>query len=132
MNKKDTGRQLARLGDDFFFTQGSSNVLSTDSTTTYGFEKVERPNNHPLFESTGKHSRSITLNGEILMPKEQDPLQALYTLAESKKPRPLTIGNTVYGDFIIQSINESRSEFNDNGTMRMLSFSLTLQQVTYT
>lgn len=130
MSNKDAGKQLAKIGH-FRFTQKSHNVLSADSTIDYGFEQIERPTNHPLFHSTGKYTHSLTIEGEIPMPKNDDPLKSLYDLAKEKKPRLLTIGNITYGDFIVTSINESKSELNANGTPRMVTFSITLKQVNY-
>ncbi len=120
--------QLARLGD-FKFTQKQSDVHGVDKTSNYAFERINRPAASPLFEATGKHDVTLNISGEILMPASEQPLQLLYEMAASKQPQPLTIGSVTEGQWIVTSINETRSELNADGSPRRVSFRISLQKV---
>ncbi|WP_024554770.1 phage tail protein [Franconibacter helveticus 513] len=86
----------------------------------------------PSLQFLGPDTDTITLSG-TLMPAitgGRISLLALEQMAETGKGWPLIGGEgTIYGMFVIESINTTKSEFFRDGAARKIDFTITLKRI---
>ncbi|EKY3119545.1 phage tail protein [Cronobacter turicensis] len=86
----------------------------------------------PSLQFLGPDTDTITLSG-ALMPAitgGRISLLALEQMAETGKGWPLIGGEgTIYGMFVIESINTTKSEFFRDGAARKIDFTITLKRI---
>lgn len=86
----------------------------------------------PALQFLGPDTDTVTLSG-TLMPAitgGRFSLLALEQMAETGKGWPLIGGEgTIYGMFVIESINTTRSEFFSDGAARKIDFTVVLKRV---
>lgn len=91
-----------------------------------------RVNRRPTTQFLGPDNDQLTLSG-ILMPEVTGgrlSLLALELMAEQGKAWPLIEGGgTIYGMYVIESLNQTKSEFFSSGEARKIEFSLGLKRV---
>ncbi|KAB2320560.1 phage tail protein [Klebsiella quasipneumoniae] len=91
-----------------------------------------RVNRRPTTQFLGPDSDQLTLSG-VLMPEVTGgrlSLLALELMAEQGKAWPLIEGGgTIYGMYVIESLNQTKTEFFSSGEARKIEFSLGLKRV---
>ncbi|HHS9960660.1 TPA: phage tail protein [Klebsiella quasipneumoniae subsp. similipneumoniae] len=91
-----------------------------------------RVNHRPTTQFLGPDNEQLTLSG-VLMPEVTGgrlSLLALELMAEQGKAWPLIEGGgTIYGMYVIESLNQTKSEFFSSGEARKIEFSLGLKRV---
>lgn len=91
-----------------------------------------RVNHRPTTQFLGPDNDQLTLSG-VLMPEVTGgrlSLLALELMAEQGKAWPLIEGGgTIYGMYVIESLNQTKSEFFSSGEARKIEFSLGLKRV---
>lgn len=91
-----------------------------------------RVNRRPSTQFLGPDNDTLTLSG-VLLPELTGGRLSLFVLeqmAEQGKAWPLIEGSgTIYGMFVIESINQTITEFFASGTPRRIEFSLALKRV---
>ncbi|NRN27130.1 phage tail protein [Photorhabdus heterorhabditis] len=104
--------------------------LQHQQSWRYGFNN--RVGARPVFQFMGPNNDTITLSG-VLYPEITGgrlSLLALQLMAESGKAWSFLDGSgTIYGMFIIESIDQTKSEFFTDGTARKIDFTVTLRRV---
>ncbi|HBZ7693668.1 TPA: phage tail protein [Klebsiella quasipneumoniae] len=91
-----------------------------------------RVNRRPTTQFLGPDNDQLTLSG-VLMPEVTGgrlSLLALELMAEQGKAWPLIEGGgTIYGMYVIESLNQTKTEFFASGEARKIEFSLGLKRV---
>ncbi|HDZ9199838.1 TPA: phage tail protein [Klebsiella pneumoniae] len=91
-----------------------------------------RINRRPTTQFLGPDNDQLTLSG-VLMPEVTGgrlSLLALELMAEQGKAWPLIEGGgTIYGMYVIESLNQTKTEFFASGEARKIEFSLVLKRV---
>ena len=91
-----------------------------------------RVNRRPTTQFLGPDSDQLTLSG-VLMPEVTGgrlSLLALELMAEQGKAWPLIEGGgTIYGMYVIESLNQTKTEFFASGEARKIELSLGLKRV---
>lgn len=91
-----------------------------------------RINRRPSTQFLGPDNDPMTLSG-VLLPEITGgrlSLLALEQMAEQGKAWPLIEGSgTIYGMFVIESLNQTKTEFFESGMARRIEFTLTLKRV---
>lgn len=91
-----------------------------------------RVNRRPTTQFLGPDNDQLTLSG-VLMPEVTGgrlSLLALELMAEQGKAWPLIEGGgTIYGMYVIESLNQTKTEFFSSGEARKIEFSLGLKRV---
>ncbi|RFU89058.1 MULTISPECIES: phage tail protein [Citrobacter] len=91
-----------------------------------------RVGKRPTLQFLGPDTDTITLSG-VLMPFITGgnlSLLSLQLMAETGKGWPLIEGSgTIYGMYVIESINQTRSEFFSNGPARKIEFTIALKRI---
>ncbi|WP_033580960.1 phage tail protein [Dickeya chrysanthemi] len=86
----------------------------------------------PAWQFIGPDADTLTLQG-VLLPEITGgrlSLLMLEKMAESGKAWPLIEGTgTIYGMYVIESLNETRNMFFFNGSARRIEFTVTLKRV---
>ncbi|MDB6374524.1 phage tail protein [Photorhabdus bodei] len=94
--------------------------------------KNDRVGKSAKWQYVGAGEDSITLDG-VLYPEVTGgdiSVEALRTLAYAGRPWPLIEGTgMIYGMFVIESLNETRTEFFSDGKARKIEFTLSLKKV---
>ncbi|MDC9582232.1 phage tail protein [Xenorhabdus sp. PR6a] len=86
----------------------------------------------PAWQFVGSDNDTITLSGELYpeLTGGSLSLTALTLMADSGKAWSLIDGSgAIYGMFVIESIDETKTEFMSGGAARKISFTLTLRRV---
>ncbi|PHM46332.1 tail assembly protein [Xenorhabdus mauleonii] len=86
----------------------------------------------PAWQFVGSDNDTITLSGELYpeLTGGSLSLAALTLMADSGKAWSLIDGSgSIYGMFVIESIDETKTEFMSGGAARKISFTLTLRRV---
>ncbi|PHM30145.1 phage tail protein [Xenorhabdus innexi] len=86
----------------------------------------------PAWQFIGPDNDTITLTGDLYpeLTGGSLSLTALKLMADSGKAWSLIDGSgSIYGMFVIESIDETKTEFMSGGTPRKISFTLTLRRV---
>ncbi|ERT11626.1 MULTISPECIES: phage tail protein [Photorhabdus] len=104
--------------------------LQHQQSWRYGFNN--RVGARPVFQFMGPNNDTITLSGALYpeITGGRLSLLALQLMAESGKAWSFLDGSgTIYGMFIIESIDQTKSEFFTDGTARKIDFTVTLRRV---
>ncbi|MCA6220078.1 phage tail protein [Photorhabdus antumapuensis] len=104
--------------------------LQHQQSWRYGFNN--RIGARPAFQFMGPNNDTITLSGALYpeITGGRLSLLALQLMAESGKAWSFLDGSgTIYGMFIIESIDQTKSEFFTDGTARKIDFTVTLRRV---
>ncbi|MEK9498997.1 phage tail protein [Photorhabdus sp. P32] len=104
--------------------------LQHQQSWRYGFNN--RVGARPDFQFMGPNNDTITLSGALYpeITGGRLSLLALQLMAESGKAWSFLDGSgTIYGMFIIESIDQTKSEFFTDGTARKIDFTVTLRRV---
>ncbi|TDB52644.1 MULTISPECIES: phage tail protein [Photorhabdus] len=104
--------------------------LQHQQSWRYGFNN--RVGARPAFQFMGPNNDTITLSGALYpeITGGRLSLLALQLMAESGKAWSFLDGSgTIYGMFIIESIDQTKSEFFTDGTARKIDFTVTLRRV---
>jgi phage protein U len=86
----------------------------------------------PAWQFVGPDNDTITLSGDLYpeLTGGSLSLMALKLMADSGKAWSLIDGSgAIYGMFVIESIDETKTEFMSGGKPRKISFTLTLRRV---
>ncbi|KLU15451.1 MULTISPECIES: phage tail protein [Xenorhabdus] len=86
----------------------------------------------PAWQFVGSDNDTITLSGELYpeLTGGSLSLTALKLMADSGKAWSFIDGSgAIYGMFVIESIDETKTEFMSGGAARKISFTLTLRRV---
>ncbi|WP_338884853.1 MULTISPECIES: phage tail protein [Xenorhabdus] len=86
----------------------------------------------PAWQFVGSDNDTITLSGELYpeLTGGSLSLTALKLMADSGKAWSFIDGSgAIYGMFVIESIDETKTEFMSGGAARKISFALTLRRV---
>jgi phage protein U len=100
-------------------------------STNYRWQGQERFGKIPAQQYTGPGEESITLSGDIYpsFSGGTGQLNSMRSVANSGKPLQLVDGQGyVWGKWIINSIEEAREIFFDNGTARKQQFTMKITQ----
>jgi phage protein U len=123
---------LARLGTFLFETQGVPfQKLERDSS--YDWAKLKIIGSHPVRQWIAPDGEKIQIQGSIYpyFRGGLGQLKKLRDMAADGKPYSLIYADTAVGeylgDWIVTSIKESRTQFNDDGTPRKIDFTLELE-----
>ncbi|PKB86789.1 phage tail protein [Ewingella americana] len=105
---------------------------SLQRSVDYRWPSNSRIGQRPTVQFLGVNEEKITLSG-VLMPEITGgtlSLLALNVMADEGKAWPLLEGSgTIYGMFVVNSINETRTEFFSDGAARKIEFTLSLTRV---
>ncbi|MCC8422170.1 phage tail protein [Photorhabdus thracensis] len=104
--------------------------LQHQQSWRYGFNN--RVGARPTCQFMGPNNDTITLSGALYpeITGGRLSLLALQLMAESGKAWSFLDGSgTIYGMFIIASIDQTKSEFFTDGTARKIDFTVTLRRV---
>ena len=100
--------------------------------TEWRHGSTSRIGTNPARQYLGRGDDSITLPGVLLpaLAGSQLSLDALRTMADTGKAWPLVEGTgKIYGTWIIDSLNETRTLFFRDGQARRIEFTLTLKRI---
>lgn len=116
----------------FVFSLHTASYQELQRQSNWVHASSPRVGDSPAYQFVAKGEETITLSGSILPGFKGSPksLSKLRKMADTGKAYPLIDGRgTIHGLWIIESLNETRSEFFKDGTARKIEFSLTLKQV---
>lgn len=98
--------------------------------SAWRWPKQDRIDKRPLRQFIGPDSQTITLSGFILPHFNKGGIDALDRLREAgDHGRPLLLVDGrgfVHGDWVVASLEETRSEFMANGQAKRIDFTVTL------
>lgn len=100
--------------------------------TEWRHGSTSRIGTNPARQYMGRGDDSITLPGVLLpaLAGTQLSLDTLRTMADTGKAWPLVEGTgKIYGTWIIESLNETRTLFFRDGQARRIEFTLTLKRI---
>lgn len=100
--------------------------------TAWRHASTSRIGTNPARQFLGKGDDTITLPGMLVsgLTGTQISLDALRYMADSGKAWPLIEGTgRIYGLWVIESMQETRTYFFKDGAARRIEFSLTLQRI---
>lgn len=121
---------MAALGL-FVFTLKTAPYQSFQHTQNWRHAFNERVGARPAWQFVGAGTDSVTLSGELYpeLTGGTFSLMALKLMADSGKSWSLIDGTgMIYGMFVIESINQTKTEFMSNGTPKKISFTLNLKR----
>ncbi|MDR1853476.1 MAG: phage tail protein [Azoarcus sp.] len=116
----------------FVFELKSAPFQSLQQQTGWRHPSNARVGLRPARQFVGPDDESITLSGVLLPPLTggKANIAALRTMADSGKAFVLMDGNGImYGLYVIESIDQTMTEFFADGTPRKVEFSLALKRV---
>ena len=113
---------LATLGM-FVFTRQTVPFQSLDRTSNWRHPTNAIVGAMPKSQFTGKESETVTISGRF-------SIKALELMADSGGSFPLIDGATfeIIGFFVIESVQETRTEFFGDGAPRAIDFSMSLKR----
>ncbi len=127
VNKKQS--PLFKLGN-FHFTLNGASLDAFTRDYEFKWSEENRKGNTPTYQAAGKWSEKIELKGVVFTAINGNGLKVvdeIVTLAKKMKPVSLTQSTgTIYGKFVILSINEERSSFFQTGEFLKQTYSLKL------
>ncbi|KMW71166.1 oxidoreductase [Photorhabdus luminescens subsp. luminescens] len=116
----------------FVFMLNTAPYQSLSREMAWRHVKNDRVGKSAKWQYIGAGEDSITLDG-VLYPEVTGgdiSLEALRTLAYAGRAWPLIEGTgMIYGMFVIESLNETRTEFFSDGKARKIEFTLSLKKV---
>ncbi|MDY4315307.1 phage tail protein [Pectobacterium actinidiae] len=116
----------------FVFMRQTTPYQSLSHDSNWRHVKNDRVGKSPHYQYIGAGEDKITLSGELYpeITGGDVSLNVLQTMAYTGKAWPLIEGTgNIYGMYVITSINETRSEFFNDGKARHISFTLNLERV---
>lgn len=116
----------------FVFQLSTASYQELQRQTSWRHPSNSRVGNSPAYQFTGKGEDAITLSGEIYpeITGYQENIDPLRNMADTGKAFILIEGTgKIYGMVIIDSVQETRSVFFNNGGARKISFSISLKIV---
>lgn len=122
---------LAVLDDFVFDLHADAPFDSAQRQTAQRIAANQRLGFAPAHQYVGPGDETITLSGSLMPELSHGPLsiQRLRDMAEAGKSYVLIDGRGNYqGEWIIESVNEDRSEFIGDGQARRINFSLALRR----
>nr|DAN41976.1 MAG TPA: hypothetical protein [Caudoviricetes sp.] len=122
---------LSALGV-FVFTRQTVPYQSVDRTASWRHPTNSVVGAMPKAQFTGKDSETVTISGRLApeITGGKLSLAMLELMAESGAAFPLIDGADfmIVGFFVIESIQETRTEFFGDGTPRLIDFTLNLKR----
>lgn len=116
----------------FVFSLPTASYQSLQRQMSWNHAEQQRPGARPAYQYVGPGSDSISLQG-VLYPEitgGRVTLDLLRVMAEEGKAWPLIEGTgRIYGFWAITGINETSSEFMQDGAPRKIEFDLSLVRV---
>ena len=122
---------LMALGQ-FTFEIGTAPYRELARRSEWRHEESARVGAAPASQFLGPSSQSVTLSGLIApgVAGRHSALQTLREMGDLGEAHPLVdASGLVHGDFVILSIDETRSELIDTGEARKADFSIELRSV---
>ncbi len=117
----------------FVFGLKTAPFDSLKRSTGQRWQAQNRVGIDPAYQWVGKGEDALTIDG-VLMPEltgGPSNLDTLRAMADGGKAWIMTAGNgTVLGMWFIDSVEETRSAFLDDGTARKIEFSVALRRTT--
>lgn len=116
----------------FVFGLSTAAYEELQRQTAWRHETTGRVGRRPARQFLGPGDDTITLNGRLLPPFTggQQSLDDLREMAERGEAWPLIEGTGVnYGLYVIDALNERKSNFYRDGAAGRIAFDLTLQRV---
>lgn len=117
----------------FVFTLKNITYQNLNQKTKWRHASNSRVGTLPAYQFLGRGENTITLSGSIMPGFKGSPksLVKLSAMADKGKAYPLINGNgKVYGQYVIDSIEETNTIFFKDGTPRKIEFSIDLIQIT--
>ena len=117
----------------FVFTLNNATYQSLSQKTSWRHPSNSRVGTLPAYQFIGRGENTITLTGSIMPGFKGSPksLTKLSTMADKGKAYPLIGGNgKVWGQYVIEDIDETHTVFFKDGTPRKIEFKLELRQIT--
>lgn len=117
----------------FAFEIGSAPLQQLARKSEWRHAEAERVGMAPASQFLGPASEAISLSGIIApgVAGRHSSLRTLREMASEGEAHPLVdAAGYVYGDFVILSLDETRSHFIDTGEARRADFSIELRSVT--
>ncbi|PRL65185.1 phage tail protein [Haemophilus influenzae] len=122
---------LATLGM-FVFTRQTVPFQSLDRTSNWRHPINAIVGAMPKTQFTGKESETVTISGRLIpeITGGRFSIKALELMADSGGAFPLIDGATfeIIGFFVIESVQETRTEFFSDGAPRAIDFSMSLKR----
>ncbi|MCK8908650.1 phage tail protein [Haemophilus influenzae] len=122
---------LATLGM-FVFTRQTIPFQSLDRTSNWRHPTNSVVGRMPKAQFTGKESETVTISGRLIpeITGGRLSIKALELMADSGGAFPLIDGATfeIIGFFVIESVQETRTEFFGDGAPRAIDFSMSLKR----
>lgn len=121
---------LMALGQ-FVFEIGSAPYRELSRQTEYRHEETARFGARPASQYVGPGGENVNLTGAIFpgLAGTHSAIETLRQMAGTGEAQPLVDGDgNVHGDFVILSIDETRSEFIDTGAARKSDFTISLRR----
>jgi phage protein U len=122
---------LMALGQ-FAFEIGSAPYLELRRRTEWRHAQSSRVGARPASQFVGPGDDTISLAGVILpgMAGRHSALRTLRAMGDDGEALPLVDAQgLVHGDFVIEALEETQSEFIDTGIARKADFSIDLRRV---
>ena len=122
---------LLALGQ-FVFEIGSAPFNELGRQTAYRHEESQRFGARPASQFTGPGAETVSLRGAIYpgLAGRHAALDTLRGMAASGEGQDMVDGDgVVHGQFVILSVDETRSEFLDTGGARKADFTLSLRRI---
>ena len=117
----------------FVFNLNKAVYQSLNQKTDWRHPSNSRIGTLPAYQFIGRGENTITLQGSIMPGFKGSPksLTKLSAMADKGKAYPLIGGNgRVWGQYVIESIEETHTVFFKDGTPRKIEFTLELRQIT--
>lgn len=122
---------LGTVSDGFKFSLDTAAYQELSRSNSWNWEEQNQAGTYPNLQYTGKASERITLRGKVF-PHFRGGLgqvAAMRALGDKAKPMLLTDGlGKVWGEYIIDSLDEGTRLFWANGAPREQSFTLSLKK----
>lgn len=122
---------MLSLGD-FQFSIDTAAYAQLSLRAEYSWAAVERLQNTPRFQATGKETRSVTLDGVVYPGYRDAGISQIETLREAAvkmEPQYLMAGDGKYlGRWVVKSISQTDSVFLEDGLPQKQEFTLELER----
>lgn len=117
----------------FVFTLKNITYQNLNQKTKWRHASNSRIGAMPAYQFLGRGENTITLSGSIMPSFKGSPksLVSLSNMADKGKAYPLIGGNgKVWGQYVIESIEQTDTIFFKDGTPRKIDFTMELIQIT--
>lgn len=120
--------QQAALGDFVFSIQNDMAFDSWTRTSDGGFVGIERANQFPASQQTGRGLDTLTLSGQKIGLSDGKAMDKLRSLQGTGRPQSLVMGTgEVLGQWKIMRVTERRSRVIDDGRSMVTDFTVDLE-----